>query len=488
MVNNVNNVNNDIYRDPLVSRYTDKSLQFIFSDNFKFTTWRKCWIALAEAQMELGLTQVTPQMISELKLAQYTINYDVAKEKENEIRHDVMAHVYEYGTHCPTAKGIIHLGATSQFVCCNTDLIQQREAIKIIKCGLINTINNLAQFANQHKSLVTLGYTHYQPAQPTTIGKRATIYLQDLLLDLKQIEEAELLLKKARGAKGTTGTQASFLELFNNDFEKVKQLDLLVSKKIGFETVLPVTGQTYTRKIDSIIVKALSGIGESAHKFAVDLRLASNLKIMEEPFAENQTGSSAMAYKRNPMRSERMSALSRKLINLPIDFVHTHANQWFERSLDDSSIRRISIPHAYLLTNAILKLYQNITSGIVVYPQQIKKHLKEELPFMATEVMLMDLAKQGYDRQQMHEIIKKHSVEAGKEVKFEGSPNNLFERIIADENIPLNQEYLNDLIVNPERFVGAATQQTTDFLQENVQPILNKYSYLIGISDPEINV
>ncbi|MEE9525716.1 MAG: adenylosuccinate lyase, partial [Candidatus Woesearchaeota archaeon] len=401
----------DVYQDPLVGRYTDKEMQYIFSEEFKFTTWRRCWIALAESQMELGLKQITPEMVDELKKAQTTIDYNTAKEKEKEIRHDVMAHVYEYGLHCPKAKGIIHLGATSQFVCCNTDLIQIKEALKIIKKGIINTINNLTKFAEEHKALVTLGYTHYQPAQPTTIGKRITLYIQDLILDLKRLEFPIL----ARGVKGTTGTQASYMELFNN-YEKVKELDKLVSEKLGFKNSFPITGQTYTRKFDTIVAKALAGIAESAHKFAVDMRLMSNLKIMEEPFAKSQTGSSAMAYKRNPMRSERMTALSRKLMNLQLDFSHIHSNQWFERTLDDSSIRRIDIPQAFLLANAILKLYQNITDGMVVYPAQIKKYLNEELPFMATEVILMELAKQGYDRQEMHEIIKKHSIDAGKVV------------------------------------------------------------------------
>jgi adenylosuccinate lyase len=477
----------DTYQEPLVSRYTDKEIQHIFSDNFKFRTWRKCWTALAEAQMELGLTQITPEMIEELKKAQNIIDYPVVKEKEKEIRHDVMAHVYEYGTHCPNAKGIIHLGATSQFVVCNTDLIQMREALKIIKSQVISTINNLYRFAEEHKSLVTLGYTHFQAAQPTTIGKRTTLYIQDLLLDLQQIEQAELLIM-ARGAKGTTGTQASYMELFGNDYEKVKQLDRLVSKKLGFARLFPVTGQTYTRKLDSIAAKALAGIAESCHKFAVDLRLMSNLKIMEEPFEKSQTGSSAMAYKRNPMRSERMTALARKLINLQLDFPHTHANQWFERTLDDSSIRRIDIPQAFLLANAILKLYQNITGGMVVYPSQIKKHLNEELPFMATEVILMDLCKQGCDRQQMHEIIKRHSVEAAKQVKEQGMPNDLFARLAQDAEIPVTAEYLNSLLENPERFAGAAEKQTKEFLEEKVKPVLDKYKDLIGSSDSIINV
>ncbi|MBW2992566.1 adenylosuccinate lyase [Candidatus Woesearchaeota archaeon] len=478
-------MSHDVYQDPLVGRYTDKEMQRIFSDDFKFSTWRICWTALAEAQHELGLKQITKEMVEELKAAQNNINYELAKEKEKEIRHDVMAHVYEYGTHCPKAKGIIHLGATSQFVCCNTDLIQIREALKIIKSGLINTINNLSKFAQEHKSLVTLGYTHYQPAQPTTIGKRTTLYIHDLLLDLKQLENLEL---KARGVKGTVGTQASYMELFNDDYEKVKQLDKLVSKKLGFEISFPVTGQTYTRKFDTILAKALAGIAESAHKFAVDMRLMSNLKIMEEPFEKSQTGSSAMAYKRNPMRSERMTALARKLMNLQIDFSHIHANQWFERTLDDSSIRRIDIPQTFLLANAILKLYQNITDGMVVYPAQIKKHLNQELPFMATEAILMELAKKGYDRQKMHEIIKKHSVAAAKAVKLEAKPNDLFKRLAEDKDIPVTEQYLNSLLENPERFAGAAQLQTEEFIKNQVKPILEKYEDLVGESSSSINV
>ena len=479
--------NNEIYQEPLVSRYTDKAMQQIFSNDFKFQTWRRCWIALAEAQMKLGLPQVKQSMIDEMIIAQKKIDYDIAKAKEKEIRHDVMAHVFEFGTHCPTAKGIIHLGATSMFVCCNTELIQIRKALGLIKVSLISTIHNLTKFAQEHASLVTLGYTHYQPAQPTTIGKRTVLYIQDLLFDLKQLEELESSLK-ARGVKGTVGTQASYMELFNGDYDKVKQLDTLVSKKLGFSESFPVTGQTYSRKLDSFISKTLSNIAESAHKFAVDMRLLSNLKVMEEPFAKSQTGSSAMAYKRNPMRSERMTALSRKLINLQSDMSHTYANQWFERTLDDSSLRRMNIPQMFLLANAVLKLYQNITDGMVVYPAQIKKYLDNELPFMATEAILMELCKQGEDRQKMHEIIKKHSVEAAKTVKLEGKRNDLFQRLADDPEIPVTESFLNQFLENPERFAGAASLQTKEFLNNNVQPVLEKYSDLIGEADSEINV
>ena len=455
--------NNEIYQEPLVSRYTDKAMQQIFSNDFKFQTWRRCWIALAEAQMELGLPKVKQGMIDEMIIAQKKIDYGVAKAKEKEIRHDVMAHVFEFGTHCPAAKGIIHLGATSMFVCCNTELIQIRKALRLIKSALINTIRNLSKFAQEHASLVTLGYTHYQPAQPTTIGKRAVLYIQDLLFDLKQLEELESSLK-ARGAKGTVGTQASYLELFNGDYGKVKQLDALVSKKLGFSESFPVTGQTYSRKLDSFISKTLSNI------------------------AKSQTGSSAMAYKRNPMRSERMTALSRKLINLQSDMSHTYANQWFERTLDDSSIRRMNIPQMFLLANAVLKLYQNITDGMVVYPAQIKRYLNNELPFMATEAILMELCKQGEDRQKMHEIIKKHSLEAAKTVKLEGKRNDLFQRLADDPEIPVTESFLNQFLENPERFAGAASLQTKEFLNNNVQPVLEKYSDLIGEADSEINV
>lgn len=470
-----------------MSRYTDKAVQQVFSDDFKFQTWRKCWIALAEAQMELGLPQVKQQMIDEMIIAQKKIDYDIAKAKEKEIRHDVMAHVFEFGMHCPSAKGIIHLGATSMFVCCNTELIQIRTALRLIKSGLINTINNLAKFAQERASLVTLGYTHYQPAQPTTIGKRTVLYIQDLLFDLKQLEAVESAIK-ARGVKGTVGTQASYLELFDDDYEKVKKLDALVSKKLGFSGSFPVTGQTYSRKLDSFIAKTLAGIAESAHKFAVDMRLLSNLKVMEEPFAKSQTGSSAMAYKRNPMRSERMTALCRKLINLQQDLSHTCANQWFERTLDDSSLRRMSIPQMFLLANAVLKLYQNISDGMVVYPAQIKRHLDNELPFMATEAILMELCKQGEDRQKMHEIIKKHSIEAAKAVKLEGKRNDLFKRLAQDPEIPVSESFLAQLLDNPERFAGAASLQTKEFLKNNVASVLEKYYDLIGEVDSEINV
>ena len=474
------------YQDPLVSRYTDEKMQYLFSDDFTSLKWRECWIALAEAQMELGLKQIDEEMIEEMKSNKENIDYEIIKEKEKEIRHDVMAHVYEFGEKCPKAKGIIHLGATSQFVVCNTDLIKMREALKLIKSQLISTIKNLADFAETNKNLVTLGYTHFQPAQPTTIGKRMTIYLHDLLLDLKELEKTEKQIK-ARGAKGTAGTQASYMELFDGDFEKVKELDKKVSNKLGFESSYSVTGQTYSRKIDSLVIKTLANIAETATKFAIDLRLASNLKIMEEPFEKNQTGSSAMAYKRNPMRSERMTSLARKLIGLQINASHTYSNQWFERTLDDSAIRRMDIPQSFLLANAILKLFENITDGMVVYPAQIQKHLNQELPFMATEVILMELSKKGMDRQEMHELIKVHSTAAGKVVKEEAKQNDLFERIANDPKIPLTDVELDIFLTNPEEFAGFSSKQTTEFLEKEVLPILSKYKDLEETSK-EINV
>ncbi|MGB3648949.1 MAG: adenylosuccinate lyase, partial [Desulfobulbales bacterium] len=370
----------EIYQDPLVSRYTSREMQELFSENTRIQTWRRCWIALAEAQNELGLSDiVTREMIDELIKHAHDIDFDLAASKEKEIRHDVMAHVFAYGHKCQKAEPIIHLGATSQYVVCNTDLILQKKALVLVKNSLVNVIANLANFANKYKDLTTLGYTHYQPAQPTTVGKRTTLYIQDLLFDLDYLEHLEKQIK-ARGAKGTVGTQATFLELFKGDHEKVRQLDKLVATKLGFDQYFPVTGQTYPRKLDMKTAETLAGIGASAHKFAVDMRLLSNLKLQEEPFAQKQVGSSAMAYKRNPMRSERMTGLARKLMGLPADFSATCANQWLERTLDDSAIRRMDIPQAFLLADAILKLYINISSDIVVFPKQIRKHLLQELP------------------------------------------------------------------------------------------------------------
>lgn len=481
-------MNREVYQEPLVSRYTSPEMQRIFSEQVKFQTWRRCWIALAEAQHELGLSDmVTMEMIAEMMAHATDINFDVASHKEKEIRHDVMAHVFAYGQQCPKAEPIIHLGATSQFVGCNTDLILQREALKLIKKGVVNVIANLAKFCREQKSQATLGYTHYQPAQPTTVGKRHTLYIQDLFMDLDYLENLEKQIK-ARGAKGTVGTQATFLELFKGDHDKVRQLDRLVAEKLGFDDIFAVTGQTYTRKLDMKTAETLAGIGASAHKFAVDLRLCSNLKVQEEPFAAKQVGSSAMAYKRNPMRSERMSGLARKLMGLPADFGATYANQWFERTLDDSAIRRMDIPQAFLLTDAILKLYLNITSGMVVFPKQIARHLRMELPFMATEKILMACVEKGKSRQEMHEVIKIHSVEAGRVVKEEGKDNDLLERLGNDGAIPFTTKELEEMVGDGSQFSGRAARQTEEFLAEVVEPRLSAYEDLLGEMDTELAV
>lgn len=463
-------------------------MQELFSEKTKFTNWRKCWIALAEAQYELGLDDiVTSAMIEEMKENAENIDYDLAADKEKEIRHDVMAHVFEFGTKCPQAAGIIHLGATSQFVVCNTDLMVQKNALQLVRNGLLQAIGNLAAFCEKHKNLPTLGYTHYQPAQPTTVGKRNTLYIQDLLTDLQYID---FLIGniKARGAKGTVGTQATFIELFKGDHQKVRQLDQLVSEKLGFTSPIPVTGQTYSRKLDMKLAETLAGIGSTAHKFAVDLRLLSNLKVQEEPFAKNQTGSSAMAYKRNPMRSERMTGLSRKLMGLVVDFSATYSNQWFERTLDDSAIRRMDIPQAFLLTDAILKLLVNITSDMVVYPKQIERQLNTELPFMATEKILMEAVEKGESRQEMHEIVKDHSVAAGKIVKEEGKENDLLVRLAEDARIPFDLPELQGMISDYTQFTGRACQQTEEFLSEIVCPLLEENKASMSMIDSSLNV
>ncbi len=465
----------DVYQEPLVSRYTSKDMQQLFSETKKFTTWRKCWIALAEAQYELGLTDlVTLEMLEEMQANWDNIDYDIATAKEREIRHDVMAHVYEFGLKCPKASAIIHLGATSQFVVCNTDLLIQREAFALVKKALLQVIKNLADFAKIHSHLPTLGYTHYQPAQPVTVGKRNTLYIQDLIMDLEYIEMF-LSQIRARGVKGTVGTQATFLELFKGDHQKVRALDKLVAKKLGFDEIFAVTSQTYTRKLDMKLAETLAGIGASAHKFAVDLRLLSNLKVQEEPFEKNQTGSSAMAYKRNPMRAERMTGLARKLMGLPPNFAATFSNQWFERTLDDSAIRRMDIPQCFLLTDAILKLYVNISADMVVFPKQAARHLLAELPFMATEKILMEAVSRGMSRQEMHEVIKEHAVAAGKNVKEEGKENDLLERLTKDPRVPFSFKELRDLLGDQQSFVGRAPEQTEEYLAEVVYPLLERY-------------
>lgn len=477
------------YKEPLVSRYTSKEMQYLFSEEMKFTTWRKCWVALAEAQFELGLTNiVTQEMINEMKANVTNIDYDLAAQKEKEIRHDVMAHVYEFGTKCPTAEPVIHLGATSQFVVCNTDLIIQKKAFELVKKALLHTIQNISRFAMTHKGLATLGFTHYQPAQPTTVGKRNTLYIHDLLIDLQYVDMFINNIK-ARGAKGTVGTQATFLELFDGDHGKVRELDSLVAKKLGFTETFAVTGQTYSRKMDMKLAETLAGIGSTAHKFAVDMRLLSNLKVQEEPFAKNQTGSSAMAYKRNPMRSERMTGLARKLMGLPSDFAATYSNQWFERTLDDSAIRRMDIPQSFLLTDAILKLFINITSDMVVYPKQIEKHLLDELPFMSTEKILMEAVEKGESRNEMHEIVKEHSVAAGKAVKMEGKANDLLERLAGDNRIPFSLQELLAMVSDFNQFTGRAEKQTEEFIAEEVNPVLEANNDLLTESfDSSLNV
>ena len=480
-------MNHDIYQEPLVSRYTSREMQELFSERFKFTHWRRCWVALAEAQQELGLAAVTADMVAELKAHVDDIDYDLARAKEREIRHDVMAHVFAYGQQCPLAEPIIHLGATSQFVVCNTDLLIQKRALALVKRSLVKVIANLADFAQNNKDLATLGFTHYQPAQPTTVGKRATLYLQDLLMDLDYVEQLEGQIK-ARGAKGTVGTQATFIELFNGDHARVRELDRRVAEKIGFDQVFAVTGQTYPRKLDMKIAETLAGIAASAHKFAVDLRLLSNLKVQEEPFESKQVGSSAMAYKRNPMRSERMTGLARKLMGLPANFAATAANQWFERTLDDSAIRRMDLAQAFLLTDAILKLYINITADMVVYPKQIEKHLLAELPFMATEKILMACVERGKSRQEMHEVIREHSVAAGLDVKNQGLDNNLLARLADDPRVPFDQHELRAMVSDFQQFPGRAAEQTDEFLAEVVRPVLARYSDLGGDIDASLQV
>jgi adenylosuccinate lyase len=480
-------MNRDVYQDPLVSRYTSPEMQALFSERFKFTHWRRCWVALAEAQHELGLELVTREMVNELQSHIEDIDFEVAAAREKEIRHDVMAHVYAYGLQCPKAEAIIHLGATSQFVVCNTDLIIQKKAIKLVKKSLVNVIDNLAGFCRDYKEMATLGFTHYQPAQPTTVGKRNTLYIQDLLMDLDYIEYLEQQVK-ARGAKGTVGTRATFIELFQGDDAKVRELDKLVSRKLGFDTVFSVTGQTYPRKLDMKTAETMAGIGSSAHKFAVDMRLLSNLKVQEEPFAKKQVGSSAMAYKRNPMRSERMTGLARKLMGLPANFAATAGNQWFERTLDDSAIRRMDIAQTFLLTDAILKLYVNITSDMVVYPKQVERYLRAELPFMATEKILMACVERGRSRQEMHEVIREHSVAAGLAVKEQGVENDLLVRLAKDDRIPFDQSDLEELIGNYQEFTGRAEAQTDEFLDEVVAPVLDRYQYMIGDVDSSLKV
>ncbi len=472
------------YESPLNSRYASKEMQYLFSQDKKFTTWRKLWVALAESEKELGL-DITDEQIKELKEHIYDINYDVARQREKVVRHDVMSHVFAYGEECPTAKPIIHLGATSCYVGDNTDIIIMCEAMQLIKKKIVNLISVLSKFASEYKALPTLAFTHFQPAQPTTVGKRATLWLQDLMMDL---EEVDFILSKAKllGCKGTTGTQASFMELFEGDHEKCKALDKKIAEKMGYDSCFAVSGQTYPRKLDSKMLNVLSQIAQSAYKFSNDIRLLQHLKEVEEPFEKSQIGSSAMAYKRNPMRSERIGALARYIIADSINPAITAATQWFERTLDDSANKRISIPEAFLATDAVLELYINVADGLVVYPKVIEKHFMSEIPFMASENIMMDAVKKGGDRQELHEKIRTYSMEAGKNVKVEGKENNLLELIAADSEFGLSIEELEKTL-EPKNFIGRSPQQVDDFIKEVIKPCLEANKDLLGIS-VEINV
>ena len=475
----------DTYESPLSARYASKEMKYIFSPDKKFRTWRKLWIALAESEKELGLP-ITQEQIDELKAHADDINYDVAQEREKIVRHDVMSHVYAYGVQCPNAKGIIHLGATSCYVGDNTDIIIMTEGLKLIRNKLITVIRNLSKFADEYKALPTLAFTHFQPAQPTTVGKRATLWLQELLMDLEDVEY-QLSKAKLLGSKGTTGTQASFLELFDGDHEKCKMLDHKIAEKMGYKACFPVSGQTYSRKLDSQFLNVLAGIAQSAAKFSNDIRLLQHLKEVEEPFEKNQIGSSAMAYKRNPMRSERIGSLSRYVMVDVLNGYFTTATQWFERTLDDSANKRLSVPEAFLAVDGILSLYANVADGLVVYPKVIEQRLRKELPFMATENIMMDaVKKRGADRQQLHEKIREHSMAASRVVKVEGGENDLLERIAADEAFGVTLEEL-EKILKPENYTGRAKEQTEDFLNECIKPVLEKYAD-VKSDKPEINV
>ena len=477
-------MNNDIYVTPLSGRYASKEMNKIWSSDSKYSTWRKLWVALAETEKELGI-EITDEQIDEMKANVGNIDYDIVSKREKECRHDVMAHVYEFGLKCPKAKPIIHLGATSCYVTDNTDVILMREALKIIKQKLVTVIFNLKNFADKYKGVTCLGYTHFQPAQLTTVGKRATLWMQDLLEDLEELEFVETRMKLL-GCKGTTGTQESFMKLFKDE-EKVKQIDKKIAEKMGFEKVFAVSGQTYTRKLDSIVLNVLAGIAESTSKFANDMRLLQHEKELEEPFEKGQIGSSAMAYKRNPMRSERINSLSRHVITLSNDTKMTSSTQWLERTLDDSANKRICVPESFLAVDAILMIYANITSGIVVYENVIKRNLNEELPFMGTEEILMNAVLKGGDRQELHEKIRVYSMEAGREVKEFGRPNDLVDRIAKDKTFGLSKEEILH-ILNPDNLCGRAKNQVTDFIEEAVNPVLEKYRDLISDKDMEVNV
>ena len=474
----------DRYVSPLSERYASKEMQYVFSPDKKFKTWRRLWIALAETEKELGLS-ITQEQIDELKAHAEDINYEVAKEREKVVRHDVMSHVYAYGQQCPKAKGIIHLGATSCYVGDNTDIIVMSEALEIVRKKLINVIAELAKFADNYKNQPTLAFTHFQPAQPTTVGKRATLWMQEFLMDLQDLEYVKSTLKLL-GSKGTTGTQASFLELFDGDQEKIDQIDPMIAKKLGFEACYPVSGQTYSRKVDTRVLNVLAGIAASAHKFSNDIRLLQHLKEVEEPFEKTQIGSSAMAYKRNPMRSERIASLSRYVMIDALNPAITSATQWFERTLDDSANKRLSVPEGFLAIDGILDLCLNVVDGLVVYPKVIEKRLMSELPFMATENIMMDAVKAGGDRQELHERIRELSMEAGRNVKEKGLDNNLLDLIAADPAFGLNEEELKKTM-DPKKYVGRAPKQVDEFLDEVVRPILKENADLLGVK-AEINV
>ena len=472
------------YNTPLNSRYASKEMSYLFSDDMKFKTWRKLWVALAEGEKLLGLN-ITETQIEELKSYEDNINYEVAEKKEKEIRHDVMSHVYAYGIQCPNAKGIIHLGATSCYVGDNTDLIVMKKALLLIKKKLINVISKSSTFALKYKDIPTLGLTHLQPAQLTTVGKRATLWIQELIMDL---ENLDFVIDKIKllGVKGTTGTQASFMNLFENDEKKVKDLDKFVTNKMGFVDTYPVTGQTYSRKLDSIILNTLSEIAQSAYKFSNDLRILQNMKEVEEPFEKSQIGSSAMAYKRNPMRSERISSLSRYIIITALNPAITASTQWFERTLDDSANKRISVPEAFLALDGVLNLYTNIAGNMVVYEKVITTHVNNELPFMATENILMEAVKRGGDRQELHENIRVHSMAAARRVKEDGLSNDLIERIINDDSFKMSKQEILD-VIDPIKFVGRAPSQVVEFIVEYVNPIIEANKDALG-EETSINV
>lgn len=474
----------DLYSTPLNSRYASKEMSFLFSDDKKFSTWRKLWVALAECEKELGLN-ITDEQIEELKSHIYDINYEDAIQQEMKVRHDVMSHVHAYGLQCPSAKGIIHLGATSCYVGDNTDIIVMKEALLLTKKKIVNVINLLSEFAMKYKDMPALGFTHFQPAQLTTVGKRATLWIQDLLLDIENIDFVIDTLK-LRGVKGTTGTQASFMTLFNGDQEKIKALDKMVAERMGFESSYAVTGQTYPRKVDSIVLNTLSEIAQSAYKFSNDLRLLQSMKEVEEPFEKNQIGSSAMAYKRNPMRSERISALARHVIVNSLNPAITAATQWFERTLDDSANKRIAVAEAFLALDGVLNLYINIAEGMVVYEKVVAAHVSNELPFMATENIMMEAVKRGGDRQELHEKIRVHSMAAAQRVKGEGLNNDLIDRIINDDSFKLTKEEILS-IIDAKKFVGRAPNQVVEFVNDFVNPILEANKEMLGVK-AEINV